>query len=82
MDESEMPYREIESSEFLISREALDEAYSALAGCLNILGDIANIRAGMEALKTAAGNVGGNYEGHDPQFEVGASSEPMPEDGQ
>jgi hypothetical protein len=80
MDERDMPYREIKSDEFLISREALDEAYSALAGAKGALGDVANISAGMEALKTAAGNRGGNYEGHDPQFVIGGSSEPMPED--
>lgn len=70
MDEKDMPYRDVskDSTEFTISRAALDEAYSALAGCKGALGDVANISAGMEALKTATGNFGGNYEGHNPQF--------------
>jgi hypothetical protein len=75
MQEEDMPYREIKSSEFIISREALDEAYSALAGCLAVNGGVANISAGMEALKTALGNMGGNYNGHEPNFEVTDSSD-------
>jgi hypothetical protein len=75
VDEKDMPYREIKSNEFLISRAALDEAYSALAGCRGALGDVANISVGMDALKTAAGNMGGNYEGHEPNFEVTDSSD-------
>lgn len=79
MDEKDMPYRDPPKSErFNVSREALDEAYSALAGCLAVLGDTANISAGMEKLKTAQGEYGERYEGHDPQFVVGGWSEPPP----
>jgi hypothetical protein len=79
MDEEDMPYRDPpKSEEFLISRTSLDEAYSALAGCLAVLGDTANISAGMEQLKTALGNHGDRYDGHNPQFVVAGWSEPMP----
>lgn len=71
--------RPLESEEFLISRTALNEAYSALAGCLNVLGDTANIRHAMEQLKTAQGSLGDFYNGHNPQFVIGGCSEPMPE---
>jgi hypothetical protein len=79
MDEKDMPYREApKSTEFVISREALDEAYSALTGCKAVLGDVANISHAMEQLKTAQGIEGADmYEGHDPQFVIGGSSEPM-----
>lgn len=53
-----------QSDEFLISRTALDEAHSALAGCKEALGDIANISHAMEQLKTAQGNLGDTYNGH------------------
>jgi hypothetical protein len=80
MDEDDMPHGDPPQSEqFLISRSALDEAYSALAGAVGALGDIANLSAGMEALKTALGQFGDSYEGHNPQFVVAGCSEPMPE---
>lgn len=77
VDQDERPS---ESEEFLISREALNEAHSALAGCLNVLGDTANINLAMEKLKTAQGNLGDTYDGHNPQFVIGGCSEPMPDD--
>lgn len=79
MREEDMPYRDApKSTHFSITREALNEAYSALAGCLHVLGDIANIKLGMEKLKTAVGLEGDSYKGHEPNFDIGASSEPMP----
>lgn len=81
MREEDMPYRDPPpSEEFLISRQALDEAHSALAGAKGALGDVANISAGMEALKTAQGNLGDKYDGHDPQFVISDSSEAPSED--
>lgn len=53
-----------QSEEFLISREALDEAHSALCGAREALGDIANISLAIEKLKTAQGNLGDMYNGH------------------
>lgn len=80
MNVEDIPYRDLtKSEEFLISREALDEAHSALAGCLFVLGDTANIALAMEKLKTALGSQGDVYAGHDPQFVVAACSEPMPD---
>jgi hypothetical protein len=52
------------SDEFLISRKALDEAHSALAGCLYVLGDVANISHALRMLKTAQGSLGDTYDGH------------------
>lgn len=52
------------SEEFLISREALDEAHSALCGCREVLGNIANISHALDMLKTAQGNLGDTYAGH------------------
>ena len=52
------------SEEFLVSRTALDEAHSALAGCLEVLGNIANIKHAMNQLKTATGQFGDKYNGH------------------
>lgn len=49
------------SEEFLISREALDEAMSALLGARAALGDIANISHAIDQLKTAQGNLGDQY---------------------
>jgi hypothetical protein len=82
VDEKDMPYRDPpKSTEFVISRRALDEAYSALAGAKGALGDVANISHAMDQLKTAQGVEGADmYEGHDPQFVIGGSSEPMPDD--
>lgn len=79
MDEASMPYREIRSDNFVVSREALDEAYSALAGCRHAFGDVANISVAMEKLKTAQGQLHGEtYNGHEPNFVVGGSSEAPP----
>lgn len=61
---NEMEHEPLYSEEFLISRQALDEAHSALAGCLEVLGDVANISHAMKQLKTAQGNRGDYYEGH------------------
>lgn len=52
------------SDEFLISREALDEAHSALAGSIAVCGDIANLSHAMKLLKTAQSTNGSYYEGH------------------
>ena len=79
MREEDMPYRgPLKSDEFLISRTALDEAYSALSGCLAVLGDTANIKHAMECLKTASGSYGDEYEGHEPNFTIEGSSEQPP----
>jgi len=61
MDEDERPDR---SEEFLISREALDEAHSALAGSIAVCGDIANLSHAMKLLRTAQGTFGDTYDGH------------------
>jgi hypothetical protein len=60
-----------QSDEFLISREALNEAHSALCGAREalcgareVLGDVANISHAIEQLKTAQGNLGDTYNGH------------------
>jgi hypothetical protein len=53
-----------QSEEFLISREALDEAHSALAGAIGALGDVANLSHAMAMLRTARGNFGDLYQGH------------------
>lgn len=54
----------LQSEEFLISREALDEAHSALAGAIAVCGDIANLSHAMKLLKTAQGSLGDMYNGH------------------
>lgn len=61
MDKDERPDR---SEEFLISREALDEADSALAGAIGALGDVANLSHARELLRTAQGNLGDKYDGY------------------
>ncbi len=83
MREEDIPYRPTRpSEEFLISREALDEAYSALAGCLAVLGDMANIALGMEKLRTAQGARGDMYDGHNLQFTTTDSSDLGPYPGE
>jgi hypothetical protein len=81
MDEKDMPYRDPpKSNEFTITRTALDEAHSALAGAVAVLGDTANLVYAMEQLRTAQGVNGDAYEGHDPQFVIGGCSESMPKE--
>jgi hypothetical protein len=53
-----------QSEEFLISREALDEAHSALANAIKTLNNIANLSHAMGMLRTARGNFGDLYQGH------------------
>lgn len=79
MREEDMPYRPDPISDvFTISREALDEAYSALAGAEACLGNVANINHAMNLLRTAEGNQGEKYPGHQPNFVVADSSEQPP----
>lgn len=66
------------NDEFTITRQALDEAHSALAGCRAALKDAANISVAMEQLRTAERYEKELYGGHNPQFVVTGSSEPMP----
>ena len=56
--------RPTESLGFIISREVLDEALSALCSAREALGDVANISHAIEQLKTARGNFGDTYNGH------------------
>lgn len=75
MREEDMPYRDAPKSEmFTISRKALNEAYSALAGAKAVLGDVANISLAMDQLKTANGDFGESYNGHEPNFVVSDAS--------
>jgi hypothetical protein len=69
-----------QGDELIVSRQALDEAYSALSGCKAVLGDIANISHAMDRLRTAQFSNGEYYEGHEPNFVVGGWSEPPPID--
>jgi hypothetical protein len=49
---------------FIVSRVALSEAHSALAGAVAVLGDVANLSHAMTMLKTARGGMGDAYAGH------------------
>ena len=52
-----------QSDEFLISREALDEADAAISGAIGALGDVANLSHALKLLRTAQGNLGDSYNG-------------------
>jgi hypothetical protein len=55
---------EVEETHCAVWSGALDEAHSALAGCLYVLGDVANISHALRMLKTAQGSLGDTYDGH------------------
>ena len=81
MDEANLNYRPAAKSEnFTISRQALNEAHSAIAGAIGALGHVANLDHALEQLRTAVGDQGETYPGHEPNFVVGGSSERPPAD--